>query len=77
MYGWIEATWDGTNFEFISAAYESSPGVAIAAGAGPVTAVPEASMMSTLGIGALVLGARAVSKQRALRRTQGAAAETA
>ena len=68
----MEATWDGTDFQFYSAAYESTPGVAIAAGA---VAVPEPSTTALLGLGALALGA--VRKQRAARRTQAAAAVSA
>ena len=70
VYGWIKATWDGTNFQFYSAAYESTPGQPIAAGVG----VPEPSTTAVLGLGALALGAGAVRKQRAARRTQAAAA---
>jgi hypothetical protein len=73
-YGWMEATWDGTDFQFYSAAYESTPGVAIAAGA---VAVPEPSTTALLGLGALALGAGAVRKQRAARRPQAAAAVSA
>lgn len=74
VYGWIRATWDGSDFQFYSAAYESTPGVAIAAGA---VAVPEPSTTALLGLGALALGAGAVRKQRAARRTQAAAAMSA
>ena len=70
----MEATWDGTDFQFYSAAYESTPGVAIAAGA---VAVPEPSTTALLGLGALALGAGAVRKQRAARRPQAAAAVSA
>lgn len=73
-YGWLKSTWDGTNFQFTSAAYESTPGVAIAAGA---VVVPEPSTTALLGLGALALGAGAVRKQRAARRTQAAAAMSA
>ena len=73
-YGWLKSTWDGTNFQFTSAAYESTPGVAIAAGA---VVVPEPSTTALLGLGALALGAGAVRKQRAARRTQAAAAVSA
>jgi hypothetical protein len=73
VYGWIKATWDGTNFQFYSAAYESTPGQPIAAGVG----VPEPSTTAVLGLGALALGAGAVRKQRAARRTQAAAAMSA
>jgi len=38
-FGWLEVTWDGTNYEILSGAYETDPGVAILAGQG--AAVPE------------------------------------
>ena len=72
VYGWIRATWDGTNFQLYSAAYESTPGQSITAGV-----VPEPSTTALLGLGALALGAGAVRKQRAARRTQAAAAMSA
>lgn len=75
VYGWIKATWDGTNFEFYSAAYESTPGVAIRAGdTGASAAVPEPTTMAVFGLGALVLGAGKVRKQRAARRQKQAEA---
>ena len=73
VYGWIKASWDGTNFQLYSAAYESNRGQPIAAGVG----VPEPSTTAALGLGALALGAGAVRKQRAARRTQAAAAVSA
>ena len=74
VYGWIKATWDGTNFEFYSAAYESTPGVAIMAGDTGAAAVPEPTTMAVFGLGALVLGAGKVRKQRAARRQKQAEA---
>ena len=75
VYGWIKATWDGTNFQFYSAAYESTPGVAIRAGdTGASAAVPEPTTMAVFGLGALVLGAGKVRKQRAARRQKQAEA---
>jgi len=74
VYGWIKATWDGTNFQFYSAAYESTPGVAIMAGDTGVAAVPEPTTMAVFGLGALVLGAGKVRKQRAARRQKQAEA---
>jgi hypothetical protein len=61
-YGWIEATWDGTNFEIISAAYESTPDTPILAGA---TAVPEPSTLAALVLGGTALVARRRRKQEA------------
>jgi hypothetical protein len=74
VYGWIKATWNGTNFQFYSAAYESTPGVAIRAGDTGVAAVPEPTTMAVFGLGALVLGAGKVRKQRAARRQKQAEA---
>jgi|GEM_PF-917143 len=50
-YGWLLVSWDGTakNFQIYSGAYESTAGVAIAAGA---TAVPEPSTIALLALGA-------------------------
>ncbi|MGA0901209.1 MAG: PEP-CTERM sorting domain-containing protein [Luteolibacter sp.] len=61
-YGWIEVTWDGTNFEIISAAYESTPDTPILAGA---TAVPEPSTLAALVLGGTALVARRRRKQEA------------
>lgn len=75
-YGWLEVTWSSSSeqFQILSGAYESVPGVAITAG--PVV-VPEPSTTALLGLGALALGAGAVRKQRTARRAQAAAAESA
>jgi len=67
--GWIEVTWDGTNFEIKSAAYESTLNTPILAG---VTAVPEPS---TGALAALVLGGTALGVAR--RRRKREAADTA
>ena len=64
-YGWLEVTWDGTNFEILSGAYETDPGVAILAGqgAGPA-AVPEPG---TWAAAALRAGGAAVARWRKRR----------
>ena len=51
-YGWLEATWAGATdtFQIYSGAYESTAGVAIAAGA--TAAVPEPSTIALLALGA-------------------------
>ena len=47
-YGWLEVTWDGTNFEILSGAYESRPDVAIlAGGAAPI---PEPGTWAAMAI---------------------------
>ena len=50
-FGWLEVTWVGVTgaFQLYSGAYESTAGVAIAAGA---TAVPEPSTIALLALGA-------------------------
>lgn len=75
-YGWIKVNWNATTrvFELLGAAYESEAGVAIMAGDTGVAAVPEPSTMAVFGLGALVLGAGKVRKQRAARRQKQAEA---
>ena len=76
VYGWIRATWDGTNFQLYSAAYESTPGVAIMAGdtGSSVTAVPEIDPSGLASALSLVMGSVAMLEQRRRKR---AAAVTA
>ena len=64
-YGWLEVTWDGTDFEILSGAYETDPGVAILAGqgAGPA-AVPEPG---TWAAAALLAGGAAFARWRKRR----------
>ena len=75
-YGWIKVNWNSTTkvFELLGAAYESDAGVAIMAGDTGAAAVPEPSTMAVFGLGALVLGAGKVRKQRAARRQKQAEA---
>jgi len=76
VYGWIKATWDGTNFQLYSAAYESTPGVAILAGAVPVpSGVPEIDPSGLASTMSLVMGSVAMLEQR--RRKRAAVAVTA
>jgi len=67
-YGWIEVTWDGTNFEIKSAAYESTLNAPILAGA--AAPVPEPS---TGALAALVLGGTALGVARRRRKQEAAA----
>jgi hypothetical protein len=62
-YGWIEVTWDqaSAEFEILSAAYESQPGVGISAGY-----VPEPILGS---LAALVVGGGAIASWRKRRTT--------
>ena len=64
-FGWLEVTWDGTDFEVLSGAYETDPGVAILAGqgAGPA-AVPEPG---TWAAAALLAGGAAFARWRKRR----------
>ena len=75
-YGWIKVNWNATTrvFELLGAAYESEAGMAIMAGDTGAAAVPEPSTMAVFGLGALVLGAGKVRKQRAARRQKQAEA---
>jgi hypothetical protein len=76
VYGWIKATWDGTDFQLYSAAYESTPGVAIMAGdTGSAAAVPEIDPSGLASAISLVMGSVAMLEQR--RRKRAAAAVTA
>jgi hypothetical protein len=62
-FGWLEATWNGTSkqFQILSGAYESDPGVGILAGAGPSAAVPEPG---TWAAAALLAGGAAFMRWR-------------
>jgi hypothetical protein len=67
-YGWLQTTWDGTNFQINSGAYESTVNTAILAGA--AAPVPEPG---TLGLGSLALlagGGAAVRRYRKQRQQQ-------
>jgi hypothetical protein len=66
-YGWLNVTWASATGEFqiYSGAYESVPGVSIAAGA---VAVPEPSTIAMLGAGALAMGASAIRRHRTAQR---------
>lgn len=69
-YGWLQTTWDGTNFQINSGAYESTANTAILAGAVPV---PEPG---TLALGSLALlagGGAAVRRYRKQRQNQSGA----
>ena len=72
-YGWLQTTWDGTNFQINSGAYESTANTAIFAGAN--APVPEPG---TLALGSLALlagGGAAVRRYRKQRQSQSAAGQ--
>jgi hypothetical protein len=74
-YGWMEATWDGTDFQFYSAAYEDVVGQSIVAGATGSVAVPEIDPNGLASALSLVMGSAAMLEQR--RRTRAAVAAAA
>jgi len=75
-YGWIKATWNGTDtFELYSAAYETVAGVSINAGDTGSAAVPEIDPSGLASTMSLVIGSAAMLEQR--RRKRAAAAESA
>ena len=73
VYGWIKTTWDGTDFQFYSAAYESTPGLAINAGDTGSAAVPEIDPSGLASAMSLVMGSVAMLEQRRRKRAAVAA----
>ena len=67
-YGWMEATWNGTDFQFYSAAYESDVGASIVAGATGSVAVPEIDPNGLASAVSLVMGSAAMLEQRRRKR---------
>ena len=67
-YGWMEATWDGTDFQFYSAAYEDVVGASIVAGATGSVAVPEIDPSGLASALSLVMGSAAMLEQRRRKR---------
>jgi len=74
-YGWIEATWNGSDFQLYSAAYESDVGTSIRAGDTGSVAVPEIDPNGLASALSLVMGSAAMLEQR--RRKRAAAATVA
>jgi len=78
VYGWIKATWNGTNtFQFYSAAYESTPGLAIKAGDDGSAPVPEIDPSGLASAMSLVMGSVAMLEQRRRKRAAVAAESAA
>ena len=74
-YGWMEATWNGTDFQFYSAAYEDVVGASIVAGdTGSAAAVPEIDPNGLASALSLVMGSAAMLEQRRRKRAAVAAA---
>ena len=73
-YGWMEATWDGTDYQFYSAAYEDVVGTSIRAGATGSVAVPEIDPNGLASALSLVMGSAAMLEQRRRKRAAVAAA---
>ena len=66
-YGWLQTTWDGTNFQINSGAYESTANTAILAGAVPV---PEPGTLALSSLALLAGGGAAVRRYRKQRQAQ-------
>ena len=76
-YGWIRATWDGTDFRLYTAAYESVSGTSILAGAGDTAGVPEIDPSGLASTMSLVMGSAAMLEQRRRKRAAVAAESAA
>lgn len=72
-FGYFEVTWDGTTsqFEILSAAYESDPNTALTIGGGPAP-VPEIDPSGFASVASMAIGSLAMLEQR--RRKRAAAA---
>lgn len=68
-YGWLQTTWDGTNFQINSGAYESTANTAILAGAVPV---PEPGTLALGSLALLASGGAAVRRYRKQRQSKSA-----
>ena len=73
-YGWLQTTWDGTNFQINSGAYESTANVAIQAGA---VAVPEPGTLTLGSLALLAGGGAAVRRYRKQRQSPSASTTNA
>jgi hypothetical protein len=73
-YGWMKATWNGTDFQFYSAAYENVVGTSIVAGDTGSVAVPEIDPNGLASALSLVMGSAAMLEQRRRKRAAVAAA---
>ena len=73
-YGWMKATWNGTDFQFYSAAYEDVVGTSIVAGDTGSVAVPEIDPNGLASALSLVMGSAAMLEQRRRKRAAVAAA---
>ena len=73
-YGWMEATWNGTDFQFYSAAYENVVGTSIVAGDTGSVAVPEIDPNGLASALSRVMGSAAMLEQRRRKRAAVAAA---
>jgi hypothetical protein len=67
-YGWLKVTWDGTNFEILGGAYQTTPDTPILAGdtvGGGGGAVPEPASSAVV---AMLMGGAALRKWRKNKR---------
>jgi hypothetical protein len=76
-YGWLKATWDGTDFQLYTGAYESVPGVSIKAGQTSSAPVPEIDPTGLASAMSLVMGSGAMLEQRRRKRAALAAESAA
>jgi hypothetical protein len=74
-YGWLQTTWDGTNFQINSGAYESTVNTAILAGA--AAPVPEPGTLTLGSLALLAGGGAAVRRYRKQRQSQSASTTNA
>lgn len=76
-YGWLKATWDGSNFQLYSGAYESVVGASINAGQTSSAPVPEIDPSGLASAMSLVIGSVAMLEQRRRKRAAVAAESAA
>ena len=74
-FGWLETTWDGTNFQFLAGAYENTAGQSILAGS--LVSVPEPGTLTLGSLALLAGGGAAVRRYRKQRQSPSASTTNA